>query len=261
MLERNIFIFWMQGWENANWLNKQVAESWKINNPDWTVHLLDMNNLKDYLNDIDYIYDKNKNITPVNISDIIRISLLKNLGGVWADATMLCMQPLDHWVDEAVEKTGFWMYRGYSAKIPKPLGPASWFIISKKNSYIISEWKIGIDNYWNTHNCEHVYQWLDDVFGTIYFSNAKFKKQWEDTPMLYCELDGQSHTLAVHGMENNNHFIKQCFLEKPPYALKFWSNHWKNLFPDINSYDCQNSNGYFAIQMSKRCFRYKHIMY
>lgn len=96
MLQKNIFLLWLQGWESAKWLNKQVGESWEINNPEWKIHYIDLVNLKDYVNDIDYIYDEQKIISPQAKSDIIRLSLLKNHGGIWADTTMLCMQPLDH---------------------------------------------------------------------------------------------------------------------------------------------------------------------
>jgi len=78
-LSKNIFILWLQGWDNAIWLTKQVAESWKINNPDWKLHYICLNNLKDYVDDIDYIYDNNKIISPQAKSDIIRLSLLKKI--------------------------------------------------------------------------------------------------------------------------------------------------------------------------------------
>ena len=31
-------------------------------------------------------------------SDLLRLKLLAKYGGVWADATLLCSTPLDHWV-------------------------------------------------------------------------------------------------------------------------------------------------------------------
>ena len=39
------------------------------------------------------------------------------------------------------------------------------------------------------------------------------------------------------------------FLDKPPYVLKFWKN-WNDIFPDVTTEKCINSNGYFAIQNS-----------
>lgn len=259
ILQKNIFLLWLQGWQNATWLNKQVAESWEINNPEWKVHYIDFNNLKDYVNDIDYIYDINKNISPQAKSDIIRLSLLKNHGGVWADATMLCMQPLDNWVYDAIEPVGFWMYHGNGAGMDKENGPASWFIISEKNSYNINKWKEYCDMYWKIYNSAHKYFWMDILFKYLFNNDDKFKELWCKVPYLYCEDDGQSHTLAVYKMENDTQHIKQLFLERPPYALKFWKD-WNDIFPDINTEKCQNSNGYYAIMMSKRKKMFKHIM-
>ena len=102
-MKKNLFLFWLQGWDKAPWLQNKVLKSWEINNPEWNIELIDQNNLINYSSDINYIFDKEKNITPQAKSDIIRLSLLKNFGGVWADSTMLCMQPLEHWVFKAIE--------------------------------------------------------------------------------------------------------------------------------------------------------------
>jgi hypothetical protein len=258
-LPKNIFLLWIQGWGNAPWLQKQVAESWKINNPEWNIVYVDIDNLKFLVNDIDYIYDTDKNISLQAKSDIIRLSLLKNHGGVWADATMLCMQPLDHWVNDAVKPSGLWMYHGNGADMPKEIGPAIWFIISKKNSYMINVWKNICDQYWNGTYQPYGYFWLDNWFKTLYYNDNNFKQLWDKTPYLYCEIDGQSHTLATYGMENNTSHIKKMFLEKPPYALKLWK-HWNDVFPDITTEKCKNSNGYFAIELLKRKYIYTHEM-
>lgn len=259
MLSKNIFLLWIQGWENAKWINLQVAESWKINNPNWTIHYIDLINLKDYVNDIDYIYNEYKDISYQAKSDIIRLSLLKNYGGVWADATMLCMQPLDHWVHEAVEPSGLWVYHCPSGNEIINNGPACWFIVSKKNDYMINEWKNECDNYWLSNNHIYEYFWLDEWFHNLLKKDDKFNELWSKTPFLFCEYDGQSHTLAHHKMENNTSHIKKLFLEKPPYVLKLWK-YWDLIFPDINSEECKNSNAYYAIELSKRKFCYKHVM-
>ena len=258
MLQKNIFLLWLQGWKNAKWLNRQVAESWEINNPEWKIHYIDIINLKEYVSDIDYIYDTNKNISPQAKSDIIRLSLLKNHGGVWADATMLCMQPLEHWVHEAVEPAGMWMYHGCGGGMSKDIGPASWFIVSKKGDYLITKWKVECDKYWNNNNSTNNYFWMDSLFKNLFYSDDRFKQIWLKVPYIYCNNDGQSHTLVFHKMDGNTPHLKLLFETKPPYALKFWKN-WEDLFSDINTQKCINSNGYHAIQLSKRKYCYKHI--
>jgi hypothetical protein len=245
MIPKNIFLLWLQGWDNAKWLNKQVAESWELNNPGWTIHYIDFENLKHYVNDIDYIYDDTKNISPQAKSDIIRLSLLKNYGGVWADATMLCMRALDSWVEDVINYSGLWMYHGRDNE------PAVWFILSRKNGYMITKWKEVCDKYWNINDCAHCYCWLHDLFNKLVEEDKNYKKLWCRVPYIDCELDGKSHTLFHHGMENNTPHIKELFKTRPPLALKFWKS-WNDIFPDVTTEKCINSNGYYAIQMSKR---------
>lgn len=262
MLNKTIWLLWLQGWDNAPWLVKQVSESWEINNPDWNIEYVTLDNLYKYVNDIDYIYDKTKEIGPQHKADIIRLSLLKNHGGVWADATMLCMQPLNVWVEEAVKPSGLWMYHGHGAGMSCENGPAIWLIASEKNSVMIKKWKNACDEYWNNRSKADSYYWLDGLFRKLFESDVEFKDKWAFAPHLYCEFPGQAHSLAPfhYGMEFNNKDIKKIFLKKPPYALKFWWKVWEEKFSDINSLECRNSNGYFAIQISKRKFIYKHKM-
>lgn len=248
-LPKNIFLLWFQGWNNAPLLQRQVRKSWEINNPNWNVILLNESNLRKYINDIDYIYDKSKKITYQAKSDIIRLSLLKNIGGVWADATMLCMQPLDNWVEKVVNHSGFWMYHGKGAKMPKDIGPASWFIVSKKQNYVLQKWKEKCDEYWTNHQTADNYCWMDNLFKDLHNIDYKFRDLWSKTPYLYCEDKGSAHTLAPYnrmGMGGSNEDLKKIFTDSPPYALKFWNN-FNSI---IKSKNYIHSNGYYAIQLA-----------
>jgi len=260
MLPKNIFLLWLQGWDNAKWLNKQVAESWKINNPDWTIHYIDFENLKDYVSDIDYIYDTTKDISPQAKSDIIRLSLLKNHGGIWADATLMCMQPLDHWVFEAIEPSGFWMYQGYGGygykdKVTK--GVSSWFIISEKDNYFIKTWKEECDSFWSNIISTDQYCWMDNLFGKLFNTNNKFRQLWLNVKTIRSDDIGQAHTMAHYFMWEDQYYMKDLFYDKPPYVLKFWKA-WNEHFPDQTTDQCKKSNGYFAIECSKRIKTFKH---
>ena len=259
MKSKNIFLLWLQGWEKAPWLQKKVLESWIVNNPDWNIELIDQKNLRNYVNDIDYIYDKNKRITPQAKSDIIRLSLLKKYGGIWADSTLLCMQPLSHWVFDAVSETGMWMYHGHGANLKSDLGPASWFIISEKNGYLISTWKKSCDFFWRKNYKVKDYFWMDGLFKDLLAKDAKFKNEWLKTPFLYCEEIGSSHTLAYYnfGLEKDTKLIKEILKNKPPYVLKL-SSDLKKFFPKLNSKKFKKSNAFLAISISKRKFLYKH---
>ena len=258
-MDRNIFILWLQGWDKAPWLQNRVLESWQINNKGWNIELLDLKNLNDYVKDIDYIYDEKKKISPQAKSDIIRLSVLKNIGGVWADSTLLCMQPLGSWAYEAIERSGFWMYHGHGYGLDSRLGPASWFILSEKNNYNIRRWKKRCDLFWQKNNSTIDYFWMDGLFKELLKNDLVFKNNWLNTPFLYCEEKGSSHSLASYNftMEKNSKLLKDIFKYKPPYVLKLGGD-FQNIFPDINSKIFTQSNASFAIEMSKRNFIFKH---
>lgn len=83
-------------WESAStpFLVDAVQKSWQYHNPTWEVTVLTHN-------DLPRLMDTTKLKPKMTIqaqSDVIRLNLLNNHGGVWADATMLCMKPLDDWV-------------------------------------------------------------------------------------------------------------------------------------------------------------------
>ncbi len=258
-MERNIYLLWLQGWSKAPWLQQKVLQSWRLNNPSWTINLIDNKNLKDYVNDIDYIYDKRKKISPQAKSDIIRLSLLKNHGGVWADSTLLCMQPLDHWVFEALNPSGIWMYHGHGAGLYSDIGPASWFIVSEKNSYLIKKWKQSCDNFWIEKNFAKDYFWMDGLFKELIEKDLTFKSKWLKTPFIYCESKGSSHTLADYNftMNRNVKEIKSLIKEKPPYVIKL-SSDFNKIFPNLDKLEFKNSNVNFAIKMSNRKYIFKH---
>lgn len=249
-MNRNIFILWFQGWDNAPWLQQQVKNSWIYFNPNWNIHLIDDNNLKDYVNDIDYIYDKNNKIIIQTKSDIIRLSLLKNHGGVWADATCLCMKPLDNWIDSVLNNSDFWMYHGSGKfnNMPKTVSPCIWFIISKKNSYIINKWKESSDNYWKNNNTTSTYFWLDTLFKNLFYSDTTFQKLWLKTKYINCSDYGSS-SLYEKDMLDNNPKLKNIYTNNPPHVLKF-SSSWNKHCNKLNT-KCINSNGYHAIKTTK----------
>jgi hypothetical protein len=264
---KTIYLFWAQGWKNAPWLQKQAAESWKINNPNWNIELLDEKNIKKYLPEVDYLYDKNNNISMQSKSDIIRINLLNKYGGVWADSTLLCMQSLDFWFEELVDPYGFWTYHAFGAGLANELGsygPCMWFLISDNQNYIIKKLKESCDIYWqnNRKDKNRNYFWLDNNFKQLFHNDLFFKYLWLKVPYIDGEAYGQSCILGhpdqnTQFMLSSNPNLKDLLLKKPPYVLKFWDS-WNKIFPDPTIEKCKMTNGYHAIQVSKLGIKYKH---
>jgi hypothetical protein len=243
---KTIWILWFQGFENAPWLVQQAAESWKIHNPGWTIVQLTSENIREYV-DTDYLYDTQKKITDQAKSDIVRLSLLNKYGGVWADATMLCMQPLDPWILEAVKPAQFWMYHGRD----EGKGPASSFLASYPKCYIINKWKRQCDKYWNSRSETDNYFWMDQLFKDLYEYDLRLLSEWKKVPYLWYEAEGQAHLLSNSKHNCYIEEIQQILQKNPPYMVKLW-HHWHITFTNMTTTACTTSNTYYAIQMSKR---------
>ena len=74
------------------------VKSWRELNPDFEIILLDDDNLHLYF-DSSPFEPKWSQLLLSHKSDIIRLSLLSNHGGFWADATLVCTRPLAEWLD------------------------------------------------------------------------------------------------------------------------------------------------------------------
>lgn len=215
--KKTIWLLWLQGWDNnVPLLIQMIKYSWIKQNSDWNIELVSEDNLKNYISIPNYYY----NIpTPQAKSDYIRLALLATYGGVWADASLPCLISLDLWIYDALEPVGFWMYHGRD----RGNGPASWFIISIKQSYIIQTWRNECENFWKLYNPGDIleYYWMDYLFNDLMKNDLKFLDEWKKVPYIWCESKGQSHYL----MQNNNIYsddqnIKNIFIYNPPYVVK-----------------------------------------
>ena len=86
----NIWIFWWQGEKKMPLIVKKCYESVKSNAKDHKVVLIDKNNLNNYVDFPQFIYDRIEtgNMTITHFSDILREKLLYMYGGIWMDATI-----------------------------------------------------------------------------------------------------------------------------------------------------------------------------
>ena len=227
--KRNIWLLWLSGWDDAPWLARRAVDSWRLHNPTWNVVLLSEANLETYV--ALPAYFRNTFISPQARSDIVRLHLLAALGGVWADATVLCTQPLDNWIHSVLEPAGFWMYHGTGWPPPKPAShantafPASWFMAAARGSYLARAWRDAADGYWaaRTSGADD-YFWMDALFRSLLRRDRLFAQQWGLVPYISCEDDGQSHMLlgVVHKIVRG---ADAASLEtNPPFVLKL-SHH------------------------------------
>jgi len=217
-----IWLLWFEGFDKSPYVVKKVVESWKKHNQNWNLELISEENLHTFIHIPHHIVKKRKLkiIKDQAFSDIVRLSILNYHGGIWGDATLLCLRPLDDWIYQSLAPTGFWMYRGYRER----KGPASWFIASIKGNYMIKTWYQSMVQFWKYQvNENYNYFWMHDLFFKELESNERFRTIWNHTPFL--DFEEESHLLANKGFfVPVSDEIKNIIYFKCPYVMKLSKN-------------------------------------
>ncbi|MDQ0974607.1 hypothetical protein QFZ31_004485 [Neobacillus niacini] len=87
-----VWVCWFQGMENAPALVQKCFQSLQENLTDREIILITADNIADYVKFPDFIIDKweKGQITHTHMTDLLRLELLINHGGLWLDATVFC---------------------------------------------------------------------------------------------------------------------------------------------------------------------------
>jgi Capsular polysaccharide synthesis protein len=180
MVPRTIWCLWYQGWENAPALVKACAASWRQHNPEWSIHYLSHDSLAGYMEPTpEYKLILQKGLSLTVLSEIIRLELLAQRGGIWVDGTVYCLRPLDGWIDHATQ-CGFF---AFNRPAPDRM-LSSWFLAAETDSYIIRAWRKKAYGYWKKRAELHHYYWLHRAFAKVYEADARFRRNWDATPKL-----------------------------------------------------------------------------
>jgi hypothetical protein len=142
MIPKKIWTFW--NGEIPNVVNKCI-NTWKKYNPEYKITLLNKENLSQYLPELDISNMKNID-SDARLSDIIRLNILAKEGGIWSDASIICLQPFD-WINDLHNKedSEFVGYYIDSFTIPqyKDKSPVieSWFFACVPQSKFVCDWR------------------------------------------------------------------------------------------------------------------------
>lgn len=105
---RIIWMYWHQGLDQAPATARACVETWRRLNPGWKLICLDQHSVGQYIG-TDQPWQALPWLGLAHRADLIRLHLLSEHGGVWADASLCCVQPLDQWIDAAVS-SGFFCF-------------------------------------------------------------------------------------------------------------------------------------------------------
>ena len=100
-LEGKIWMCWWQGEENAPEIVRACIDSVRRNAGGHEVIVITDENLSDYVHIPDWVLEKVRAgiMSRTNLSDLLRLSLLAEHGGMWLDATFFCAGSLDEYMD------------------------------------------------------------------------------------------------------------------------------------------------------------------
>lgn len=142
---RTIWFLWFQGLDKAPYVVRKCHESWVAKNPGWRVACLDDESLKTVAS-TDYYAGSFATLSRQQRSDLLRLDLLARHGGVWADATCFCMQPLDRWLPANLDSGFFAFSRPRAERII-----STWFLAAEPGNLLVSRLFEFMSGYWGSH--------------------------------------------------------------------------------------------------------------
>lgn len=175
------FTIWFQGEEKAPALVKACFRSMRHHLKQELV-ILDEKSLFEWISLPDYIIDKWKKgaITHAAFSDICRVELLYQHGGVWLDATDFVTAP----IPEFIMNEDFFVFmagntvRGNYAKIQ------SCFMRGRKRNPILSVWRKAIFLYWKKENRKINYFWMHFLLRLVVENNEVAMREFAKMPKI-----------------------------------------------------------------------------
>lgn len=179
MAEKQVWICWLQGIENAPQIVQDCYASVCYWMKDWKINVITAENMSKYVQFPDYIIDKWKKgiITNTHLSDLLRLELLIHYGGLWLDSTTYMTGSLPAYINDS----NFFVYRNGWMDM-EMINMGSWLIYSKyTNDRILLETQQLLYKYWKKYNYLKNYFLLHIFFRMVTDENPKL---WEQVPAI-----------------------------------------------------------------------------
>ncbi|MEL6635582.1 MAG: capsular polysaccharide synthesis protein [Bacteroidota bacterium] len=218
-IPRKIWFLWLQGYDDMPEVVRKSYDSWRKYNGSWEIIFLDTHNFDRFVDLGKVLENRGSEIPRVTMSELIRINLMAQHGGVWVDATCFCCKPLDDWLLDHLQ-TGFFAFDrpGTDRML------SSWFLASEPGSYIAQTYARAATAFWETHKDlvfvskrrlwhrlinrsglysrlkadpprwfsspftrwlkVYPYYWFHYTFEKVYREDATFREHWDRTPKI-----------------------------------------------------------------------------
>lgn len=183
-LPKIIWIYWDKGEDAAPALVRAAIESWRSKNPRWDVRVLNAQTV----GSIASLQQTPDALPPQAFTDLARLRLLRDNGGVWVDATLYCLRPLDDWLPVLVRHGFFcftWTESDRWLLWPNVMREmTNWFIAALPRNELLSAWDARSQRYWEGRTTAEIYYWPHVLLEMMSLTNRSVRKRIRRMPRI-----------------------------------------------------------------------------
>lgn len=182
-MSKNIWICWWQGKENAPEIVKKCIESIEKNAGNHPVIILTEDNYKEYVEIPVWVEEKYKKgiITRTNYSDLLRLSLLAQHGGMWLDSTFFCVDSISEYFELPVWSIKRPDYGHASVACGYFAGYS--LLCDREHRWIFKVIREFFLNYWKNNDTMVDYLMVDYMIVLAQRKFENIKKEFEKIPL------------------------------------------------------------------------------
>ena len=190
-----VWICWLQGVENAPELVKSCVKSMQYHIKDKEFVFINRDNFSEYCEIPEFIINKWKNgiISNTHFSDILRLALLIQNGGLWLDATVYMTGALPEYIcdgDIFAYRDGF-----FNCDL---INIGNWLIYSKPNNILLNETLNLLYSYWKKYNFTKHYFIFQMFFRMV---TDYYPDKWNSIP-YFSQMD--QHIFSFEFLDEYN---------------------------------------------------------
>lgn len=176
-IPKQIWLCWLQGMDQAPDLVQACYASLKREFPDYEITVVTEKNLSDYVTLPDYITEKWQQgiIGNAHFSDVLRLALLAQYGGIWIDATVYAT---GRSTLSVIERGSFFMFKSLSA-VEEHISSSNWLIASSANHQLVLAMQQLLYAYWEKEKVA-IHYYVFHLFFTLVTEN--YPELWKAVP-------------------------------------------------------------------------------
>jgi hypothetical protein len=177
--EDQAYVFWNTGFKTAPKIIQTCVDQMREIYGDQLV-TIDSTSLESLIK-LPKTLDRVYKLWPANFSDILRVALLAQNGGLWLDATI-------YTTENSLSKKDSYLPSGFFTLNFGTPRIASWFMLSKKGNYQTRMLYAAMLDYWQHNRHLSRYFLLYDLFEVLFHLDSEFRTGVEDTPVINAKL-------------------------------------------------------------------------